>query len=839
MKIRTYLIIIAVWLALPSMAQDNDSRQIFNEAEEAYDLGRIEQAKDLLESHINSLSSGLKLRAYRLLTLCCLSLDEDQQAEHYATLMLREDPYYTPTVDYAPRFIDLVNSLRDGISNTITTASSQEENMSEVPVPTTLITEEMIHNSGARNLQEVLAAYVPGMHIIDCNDDINISMRGIYSNGQEKILIMLNGHRLNSYTTNIASPDFSISLEKLKQIEVLRGPASSLYGGVALTAVVNLITKQGADVDGVEIKGGIGNYGQLYGNMLFGKRYFDLDLLVWGSIYKSSGEDRHIPEREDIYALPVDYATVGRIGNKPSYDFGFQLKWHNLQFLFDTHFSQVVSPFTITTLANTYEREKYKTFNGIKPSYATQSRHAELNYSRQLGKLNLRGALTFDNGDLTHYQVLNDYYLESDFLIGLDLPKSLDSLLRNNCGIARYINGQELSYGAQVKGDFSYINKGHHKGSLAFGAEYSHFKLDDVRYQVVYDFKSATPENSVLQEMGKDHEDSYNAFVQLKHQWHSLIFNAGFRYDHKIRYDHTKLDEFSPRLALILVRPKWNVKFSFSKSFVDAPYLYRKTDDFLGYLSDSNSQQNGIESDEKLSPETLHSIQLTFAGIQWIKGLNFEINGFYNKAYNLIMTHLLQHTNAGRNKTIGVELMGNYYKPRFTVDFNLTWTRTLKANLFEDELFTNYVLDSNIDANNNTPAIMSNAILSWKVTKRLKLFTHINFQSKQTTYNTDVVVMSLAMRKIKWANELLIEGNYDTAKEELEFAFDLLKNVIYKGDMAAQAIVNVGAEYQLGKVTLGVNIHNLFDSHYNRSGMNTKLVPQKGRWFMATIAYKF
>ena len=30
-------------------------------------------------------------------------------------------------------------------------------------------------------------------------------MRGIYSNTQEKILIMLNGHRLNSYATNTAA----------------------------------------------------------------------------------------------------------------------------------------------------------------------------------------------------------------------------------------------------------------------------------------------------------------------------------------------------------------------------------------------------------------------------------------------------------------------------------------------------------------------------------------------------------------------------------------------------------------------------------------------------------
>ena len=52
----------------------------------------------------------------------------------------------------------------------------------------------MIRNCGGQNLQEVLATYVPGMNIIDCNDDINIAMRGIYSNGQEKILKIGRAH---------------------------------------------------------------------------------------------------------------------------------------------------------------------------------------------------------------------------------------------------------------------------------------------------------------------------------------------------------------------------------------------------------------------------------------------------------------------------------------------------------------------------------------------------------------------------------------------------------------------------------------------------------------------
>jgi len=60
-------------------------------------------------------------------------------------------------------------------------------------------------------------------------------------------------------------------------------------------------------------------------------------------------------------------------------------------------------------------------------------------------------------------------------------------------------------------------------------------------------------------------------------------------------------------------------------------------------------------SSEVLNSETVHSWQITFAGTEWIKGLNFEINGFYNKASNLIVTHILDYQNGGKNTTLGSE----------------------------------------------------------------------------------------------------------------------------------------------------------------------------------------
>lgn len=815
--------------ASPVSAQES-LRQIYSQAENDYDIGRIEQALSLLQNNINDFNGNLLESAYRLMALCWLSLDENDKAEQATRKLLNADPYFTTSSQDPQRFVDLVEDLRSGLTAKITTASSQAETLNEVPVPTTLITEEMIRNSGACNLQEVLATYVPGMNIVDCNDDINIAMRGIYSNGQEKILIMLNGHRMNSYCTNIASPDFSVSLEKIKQIEVLRGPASSLYGGVALTGVVNLITKQGADVNGVKIKGGIGNFGQARGDVLFGKRYFDLDLLVWASIYRNNGETMDAPAEmiNDQWGIPEKEITVGRVGEKPSYDFGLQLKYKDLQLIYDTHFSEIIPPYSMSTLAKSYAHDKYRKIDGYSPSFVTKSHHAGLSYSRKVGPVNLKGTVTYDNSELTHYQVILDKPLpELGIIFGTDSTSSLTQVF-NNPGLFRFISGTEQNFGFDIKGDYSYIDTKDHKGSIAFGVEASHFQLDDVRYTLGYNFSQLREEIPVISEEGKGHESSYNAFLQLKHQWRNVILNAGLRYDHKERVENLTLREYSPRVALILLNPKWNVKFSYSRSFVDAPYMYRRVNHLLPFLT-GNKIYEDYDSQINLEPEFVNSLQLTFAGLEWLKGLNFEVNGFYNRANNLIYTHVIEYVNEGTNKTAGVEFMANYRKRAWTVDLNLTWTHAFEANVYT----------ANIDDNNNTPTIMSNAVVSWQATPRLRLHSHVLFEGKQCTYNIDVVEMINAYKLMDELEKVYQRQDMvrlDEIAEELKAIGDRL--VMHK-EMPSRFIFNIGADYKWNKFTFGLNVRNLFNHKYYRSGMNTNVVYQKGRWFMFDVAYKF
>ena len=817
-------------LAGHAQSEEERYRAIYDVAEHNYSIGRLDEARQSLIANLNDFPVSLRTSAYHILALCCIGQDNDLEAEYYARLLLDENPYYSTTLSDPQRFIDMVESMKSGRIATITTASSQAENLNEVPVPTTLITEEMIRNSCARNLQEVLATYVPGMSIVDCNDDINIAMRGIYSNGQEKILIMLNGHRLNSFATNIAAPDFSISLDKIRQIEVLRGPASSLYGGVSLTAVVNVITKQGADVNGVEAHFGMGNYGQLKGSAIFGKRYFDLDMLIWGTFYKAKGESVYMPIEDTGMHLLGGDITVGGIGKKPSYDIGMQMKYKNLQLLYNTQFSQVVSPLTMSYTFSPYNLDRYRTFNGALPSFTTLSHHADLSYTHQLGNVFLKEAVTYDNGDLTHYQVLNDPET-SAMLDLLPISKEMKKLMDGSPGIARYINGQEHTIGGKLLGDWNYIDNGSHRGQLTFGAEYSYFQLDDVQYAYSYDYTKLAPTGDDIATMGQGHESNMNGFLQLKHHWHSFILNAGLRFDYKSRYDDTHIREFSPRLALIYVQPKWNVKLSYSKAFIDAPYMYRKTNLMVATILGFDT-----EDEDYLQPESLHSYQLTFGATQWLPGLNFELNGFYNRARDLIYQYVAEHYNTGNYNTYGIELTANYERRPFSAHLTATWQDVSRAELF----------DLNFGYSLSTPEFSANAVLAWQATKNLKLRTHVDYKSRQHVFYLDIMKYGLyrAFYDMYLDAKETYEADPTPENEELMDYYDEQSEAVqadtpvYK-EISSRVLFDLGATYQWRNFTLDIDVKNIFDKQYYQSGVSTGLIPQRGRWFLTTIGYKF
>jgi iron complex outermembrane receptor protein len=757
---------------------------VYESAQEAYELGLFQKADSLLTGSANSFKGETRIGVYRLLALCNLNMDRPEVAQTWVSKLLAVDPYYSVYND-APRFAEMVNRIKAGKTATITTASQQAESIEEAPVPVTLITEEMIRSVGARTLKEALIAYVPGMTDIACNEEMNVAMRGIYSSGQEKLLIMLNGHRLNSYSTNAASPDFSISLEKVKQIEVLRGPASSLYGGVALTGVVNLITKEGSDVDGFLAKASGGNYGQLRGDILFGKRYLSLDILSWASLYNATGQKVHYGNNWDeqpYSVMPIEGdMIIGGYNKTPSYDLGVSLKWDKFHLLYNRRFSKTVAPMSLSYFFTPYSYNEYRYINNHAPGYAISSQHAEMGYKDNYGKFAWQATVFFDSQNQQRYQVGGDEIPE----VGANdvHPNGAEEItLKLYNGVFQSANWNEYTYGVSAQGSYNYNFGQNHTGIIMVGGHANRFNLSDASYLEGRDFDVILKTFNDGKVLYTGKETSADAYVQVKHTWKELVLNAGLRYDYKSRSNGKVMNVLSPRIALIYSRPKWSAKLSYSKSFVDSPYFYRNN------TFDINS------GDADLSPEFLNSWQMSFySDGKIVKGLKLELNGFINKADDFIIQSEVGNVNAGSLTNAGVEIVAGYTFSRFMVDGNVTWQRVLNAHNYS-------IINHSVY---NVPDWQANLTASYEVLKGLKLNAHANFISKQYS-------------------QYSLPGT-----DPLDI------------DIPARVLFDLGASYHIWKVEMGINVYNIANTSYKQGGSSVAPMQQAGRWILGHVAIKF
>lgn len=358
--ITTLLVTLSV-LTVRAQASPADVAQLYSKAQTEYNNGQFDKCKESLYAMLPSAKGMLKTSAYRLLALCSLEQGDIEGAKNNVALLLKSDPYFTPSLGDPMRFLDMVSEAKDNSAG-ITTASRQAETIEEAPVPVTLITDDMIRHSGAQTLQEALCLFVPGMTVAEGMES-NIAMHGVYSLSQDKILIMVDGHRLNSSSTNAEAPDFRTSLDKVKQIEVLRGPASSLYGNVALTAVVNIITYKGAELNGARISGTAGSQNSFGGSMVVGGGNNVVDIMGWGSIFNTQGFPHDIDNGFGGNTRLYSHATSGR----PAYDIGIKGRWQDFTIGINMQRSKRVPYFNVLQVSSKTTLQEVIT--GLIPNY--------------------------------------------------------------------------------------------------------------------------------------------------------------------------------------------------------------------------------------------------------------------------------------------------------------------------------------------------------------------------------------------------------------------------------------------------------------------------------------
>jgi iron complex outermembrane recepter protein len=201
----------------------------------------------------------------------------------------------------------------------------KQEKLSQVAAAIDVITQDEIRRSGVRNIPEALRL-VTGLQVAKFNNGSwPISARGFATTAANKIQVFMDGRSLYSPLFGGAFWDMQHTvIEDIDRIEVIRGPAATLWGGNAVNAVINIITKSASDTKGVLLVAGGGadergfatfRYGGALGRSaayrIYGS-YFNRD-----SLALQNGADAKDPNqigqggfRIDGALTPSDHVTV-------------------------------------------------------------------------------------------------------------------------------------------------------------------------------------------------------------------------------------------------------------------------------------------------------------------------------------------------------------------------------------------------------------------------------------------------------------------------------------------------------------------------------------------------
>ncbi len=123
------------------------------------------------------------------------------------------------------------------------------------PVTVTTITQEQIRRSQARSLYELLEFYVPNLQMLFGSEHPKaLGLRGIISHRSNRLLLLVNGRPMNERTDFGVMSEVDLPmLTDIHHIDVVRGPASALYGPGALAMTINIITESPATFQGEEV----------------------------------------------------------------------------------------------------------------------------------------------------------------------------------------------------------------------------------------------------------------------------------------------------------------------------------------------------------------------------------------------------------------------------------------------------------------------------------------------------------------------------------------------------------------------------------------------------------
>jgi outer membrane receptor for ferrienterochelin and colicins len=247
MRIKTYFFILILLLTLFSTQKiiaQCGARNI-NTASTYYDVGQFDEVIKTLSACVNYENVNQQVESLRLLSNTYIALDSLDKAKEFVIELLILDPTFQARLEDPIMFQVLIRKVKiGGIDINVSSVSKISENIYEAPATVLLITKEEIDRRGYQDL-EALLHDLPGFDISQSNGFTysNIYQRGYRSANTDRTLLLVDGVEENNLRDNTAYLSRQYPLSNIESVEVIYGPASTIYGPNAFLGAISIKTK--------------------------------------------------------------------------------------------------------------------------------------------------------------------------------------------------------------------------------------------------------------------------------------------------------------------------------------------------------------------------------------------------------------------------------------------------------------------------------------------------------------------------------------------------------------------------------------------------------------------
>lgn len=665
------------------------------------------------------------------------------------------------------------------MSTIVVSAAGYEQKIKDAPASITVLTAEDLKNKRVNSIADALID-VEGVDISPSagkTGGLNIRMRGMDS---EYTLVLVDGRRQNtvgSITPNgfgESNNSFIPPISAIERIEVIKGPASTLYGSDAMGGVVNIITKKVSPewTGAVTLEGTIlPNYSE-FGNQRSVDAFISGPLIqdklgVQLRARKAERDQSHLTNEEEAAELTQgnnptksDLETIGtRLTYTPNDDHAISFEYEQTEQWYDNSKGQLgtLGAAGGYEQAQEYNREKLALIHEWQNSLGQLDSSISQNKTETVGRLLPARLLPLENGNLTTQT----------------LPRLLES--------------EDLVF------DTKFSTQYFENHNLVFGGQWWDATITD---------GLRTNKDVSFDQVGLFVEDTWQ-FTP------SLALTLGARYD-----DHSTFgDFFTPRAYLVWnANDQWTVKGGYAEGY-KAPRLEQLVD---GIYNVSGQGATPSFGNPNLKPETSQNLELGFY-FDALNGFKANLTGFYSTIDDKIVSGA-DEFRCGAS-TSDAPLLSNaecnsYLSDRGTpwaIQPSDSWEISRNVNAEEVELY-GLELGS-----------------QWQVSDAVKLAANYTWTQSEITKGEDKglqlndtpehIVNASANWQVADNTNLWARGEYRSEKSRFLGKSNLSGNdkIIQDalGDYKSYSLLHIGANFNItNNWDLGVGLYNVFDKDF-------------------------